>query len=559
MKVRVQQLNPTIGDISGNTTLIIEALENAGNDGLDLLVLPELCVCGYSPMDLLERPAFLDAVERANQKIIAETNETALIFGSVVKNDDRRGRPCFNVAIMAHKGQVVATVRKTLLPTYDVFDEGRYFEPSDTFECIDWNGAKLGITICEDIWANNSVIQYHTYPVEPVQELAHKGADAIFNISASPFTIEKSEDRQRMLQKTAKEYGLPVFYVNQTGANAELVSDGDSLVLDADANIIARAPLFEPAHIDVKWNPGQTLSAIKGTTVAEVPSNMERVFLALTCGLQQYLAKTGVASEVILGLSGGIDSALVACVAAEALGPENVTAVLMPSEFSSEGSITDAETLAQNLGIPYNQLPIEEIYEQYIDALKPLFKDEPFGIAEENIQSRARGVLLMAISNKFGGLVLNTGNKSELATGYCTLYGDMNGALAVISDLYKTEVFELAEWLNNLYYEKEIIPQTILDKPPSAELRPDQKDSDSLPDYDILDTILKFYIEKQLSVGQIEDKGFDRKMIERIIQLVDQNEYKRFQAAPGLKVHTKSFGTGRRWPLVQKWTQYRLD
>lgn len=559
MKVRVQQLNPTIGDISGNTTLILEALENAGNDGLDLLVLPELCVCGYSPMDLLEHPAFLDAVEKANQKIVAETDETALIFGSVVKNDERSGRPCFNVAIMAHKGQVVATVRKTLLPTYDVFDEGRYFEPSDTFKCIDWNGVKLGITICEDIWANNSLIQYHTYPVEPVQELANKGADAVFNISASPFTIDKSEDRQRMLQKTAKEYGLPVFYVNQIGANTELVSDGDSLVLDADANIIARAPLFEPAHIDVKWNPGQALSAINGTTVAGVPSKMERVFLALTCGLQQYLTKTGVASEVILGLSGGIDSALVACVAAEALGPENVTAVLMPSEFSSEGSITDAEALAQNLGITYHQLPIKEIYEQYIDALKPLFKDEPFGIAEENIQSRARGVLLMAISNKFGGLVLNTGNKSELATGYCTLYGDMNGALAVISDLYKTEVFELAEWLNNLYYEKEIIPQPILDKPPSAELRPDQKDSDSLPDYEILDTILKFYIEKQLSVDQIEDKGFDRKMIERIIQLVDQNEYKRFQAAPGLKVHAKSFGTGRRWPLVQKWTQYRLD
>lgn len=559
MKVRVQQLNPTIGDISGNTTLILEALENAGNDGLDLLVLPELCVCGYSPMDLLERPAFLDAVKKANQKIVAETDETALIFGSVVKNNERSGRPCFNVAIMAHKGQVVATVRKTLLPTYDVFDEGRYFEPSDTFKCIDWNGAKLGITICEDIWANNSLIQYHTYPVEPVQELANKGADAVFNISASPFTIDKSEDRQRMLQKTAKEYGLPVFYVNQIGANTELVSDGDSLVLDADANIIARAPLFEPAHIDVKWNPGQALSVINGTTVAGVPSKMERVFLALTCGLQQYLTKTGVASEVILGLSGGIDSALVACVAAEALGPENVTAVLMPSKFSSEGSITDAETLAQNLGITYQQLPVKEIYEQYIDALKPLFKDEPFGIAEENIQSRARGVLLMAISNKFGGLVLNTGNKSELATGYCTLYGDMNGALAVISDLYKTEVFELAEWLNNLYYEKEIIPQTILDKPPSAELRPDQKDSDSLPDYDILDTILKFYIEKQLSVDQIEDRGFDRKMIERIIQLVDQNEYKRFQAAPGLKVHAKSFGTGRRWPLVQKWTQYRLD
>lgn len=559
MKVRVQQLNPTIGDISGNTALILEALQNAGNDDLDLLVLPELCVCGYFPMDLLERPAFWEAVEKANQKIIAETDETALIFGSFIKNDDRKGRPCFNVAIMAHKGREVGTVRKTLLPTYDVFDEGRYFEPNDTFKCMEWNGVKLGITICEDVWANNSLIQYHAYPVEPVRELVSKGADAIFNISASPFTIGKSEDRQRMLQRTAKEYGLPVFYANQTGANTELVSDGDSIVLNDEANIIARAPLFEPAYIDVEWNPGQPLSAIKGTTVADVPSKMERIFGALTCGLRHYLSKTGLASEVIFGLSGGIDSALVACIAAEALGPENVTAVLMPSEFSSESSITDAEKLAKNLGIKYHQLPIKEIYERYINALKPLFKDEPFGVAEENLQSRARGMLLMAISNKFGGLVLNAGNKSELATGYCTLYGDMNGGLAVISDLYKTEVFELAEWLNNLYYEKEIIPQAILDKPPSAELRPNQKDSDSLPDYDTLDAILNLYIEKQFSVDQIEDKGFNRKLIERIIRLVDQNEYKRFQAAPGLKVHAKSFGTGRRWPLVQKWTQHGLD
>lgn len=555
MKIRVQQLDPTIGDIDGNTSIIIEALEQAEQDGIELLLLPEMCVCGYPALDLLERKGFIEAVQKANQKIIAATKETAIIFGSIQRNEERNGRPCFNIAIMAQQGNVVKTIRKTLLPTYDVFDEGRYFEPNTTFESVAWNGAKLGITLCEDIWANSSEVQYHTYPVEPVQELAGRGADAIFNISASPFTIDKSEERLRMLQKNARQCSLPVFYANQVGANTELISDGDSMVLNSKGDIVARAPLFEPAYVDVKWQPATDPTALQAGPVVELPTREARTFRALTKGLQDYLSKTGLTSEVLIGLSGGIDSALVACIAAEALGPENVTGVLMPSEFSTEGSVTDAEQLARNLGIKYHQLAISDLYQQYIATLSPLFEGTNFGVAEENLQSRARGMLLMAISNKFGGMVLNTGNKSELATGYCTLYGDMNGGLGVIADLYKTEVFALVEWLNNLYFNGEIIPQAILNKPPSAELRPGQQDSDSLPDYEVLDDILRLYIEKQLSPDQLTKNGYEAELVARVVRLVDQNEYKRFQAAPGLKVHAKSFGTGRRWPIVQKWTQ----
>lgn len=547
-----------MGDIEGNISLILEALHTAEKAGVDLLILTELIVCGYSPGDLLELNAFLDSIEKANQKIIEATKSTALIFGSVTANDNT-GRPIFNAALMGHKGRKVAEVHKALLPTYDVFDEDRYFERSQTFDCVEWEGQKLGITICEDIWANNSLVQYHTYPVDPITELAQKGADVIINLSASPFTVTKSEEREQMLKGHVQKTAIPVFYANQVGGNTELVSDGDSMVLDYNAQIIARAPLFEPAFLDTEWDFESQLINSKPSQTAQVPPKNERIFKALTLGLKDYLRKTGVATNVIIGLSGGIDSALVACIAAEALGPQNVRAVAMPSDFSSEGSVTDAQKLADNLSIKLHKLPVKDIYEQIIETLQPLFKDTPFGVAEENIQSRARGMLLMAISNKFGGLVLNTGNKSELATGYCTLYGDMNGALATISDLYKTEVFELAEWLNNAYYKEEIIPRAIIEKPPSAELRPDQKDSDSLPEYEKLDTILQAYIEEQKSATEIEADGFDRKLVKKIIRLVDQNEHKRFQAAPGLKVHSKAFGRGRRWPLTQQWTNAVLE
>ncbi len=555
LNIRLHQLDPTIGDIKGNVRNILLAMEEAESDGIDLLLLPELCTCGYSPMDLLERPAFRQAIYRANQQIAEASGETAVIFGTATANQKKYGRPCFNAALMAQNGKKIAEVHKALLPTYDVFNEDRYFERSaEAFECVEWKGRKLGITICEDIWVNNGTIHYHTHERIPVRELTEAGADAIINVSASPFTVTKSESRERMLKDHAENIERPIFYVNQVGANTELISDGDSMVLNSSADIVARAPLFEEAFVDVHWSDENEVTAKGDDTIVSLPDQTERIFHALCCGLRAYFKKTVVTSKAVMGLSGGIDSALVACIAAEALGAENVMAVAMPSEFSSEGSVTDAEKLAQNLDIELHQLPIKSIYDEYSRTLEPLFEGTEFGIAEENLQSRARGVLLMAIANKFNQFLLNTGNKSELATGYCTLYGDMNGAVAVISDLYKSEVFELVRWLNASYYGKKIIPQSIIEKPPSAELRPDQKDSDSLPDYNKLDTILKLYIEEQKSGSEIQDHGFEAGVVEKVIQLVDRSEYKRYQAPPGLKIHDKSFGSGRRWPLVKNWS-----
>lgn len=552
MKIRVQQLNPTIGDLQGNTAAIIAAMSEAEEASADLLILPELCTCGYPPEDLLERKAFRERIARANDQIVGVSGDTAVIFGTVASNPGT-GRPCYNVALMAHKGRQVAQVNKALLPTYDVFDEDRYFERAREFSCVEWQGLKMGVTVCEDIWANNSRVQYHTYALDPVQALISKGAELIINISASPFTDTKCEERLRMLKGHAERTGKPVFYANQAGGNTGLISDGDSMVLDAAGNIVARAALFEEDYIDVRYSDG-SVEPWDPSPVHPVPDRTERIFEALKRGLKDYMRKTGVTDQVVLGLSGGIDSALVACIAADALGSENVMGIAMPSEFSSDHSISDARRLAENLGIEFHQLPIKSLYGQYLDTLEPLFEDTGFGVAEENLQSRSRGVLLMAVANKFNRFVLNTGNKSELATGYCTLYGDMNGAVAVIGDLYKTEVYELSRWLNQTHYGREVIPQSVMEKPPSAELRPDQKDSDSLPEYDKLDTILKLYIEEQCSVGEIADQGFGEKMVQRIIRLVDSSEYKRYQAPPVLKIHAKSFGPGRRWPLVNGWS-----
>jgi len=558
MKVRIQQLNPTIGGIKGNKALILNALHSAGNSNVDLLILPELVVAGYPPMDLLERKAFLNAIYTLNEEIVAATGDTAIIFGTVTPNLSKYGRKCFNAAIVAQSGKVLAEIHKTLLPTYDVFDDLRYFEANKTFNCAEFNGIKLGVTICEDIWYNENDIQYHTYELNPAEELAELGADAIINISASPFTKTKPDSRSMMLQKHARELNLPVFYVNQVGANTELVFDGDSMIVDAETNIVARVPLFKEAFVDVEWDPqNNKLDSLSGN-LKKIPGKTENIFNALVFGLRDYLEKTGITDRVLLGLSGGIDSALVACIAAEALGPEKVVGVTMPSEFSSKASVSDSEKLAENLGITLHELSVEKLYEQYLDVLKPLFKGTDFGVAEENIQSRIRGALLMAISNKFGHMLLNTGNKSELATGYCTLYGDMAGGLGVISDLYKVEVFEMARWLNEYHYEKEVIPRTVIEKPPSAELRPDQKDSDTLPDYDVLDAILECYIEKQESVEEISVRGYARETVEKVVKLVDSTEFKRFQAVPGLKISTKSFGSGRRWPIVQGWTRNHI-
>ncbi|WP_445666503.1 NAD+ synthase [Fodinibius sp. AD559] len=555
MIIRLEQLNPTIGDISSNIALIEQAIANAEVDNVDLLVLPELVVCGYSPMDLIERQAFLDTIYRANDRIVRNSGDTAVLFGTVTPNDGT-GRNCFNSALLAQDGEKVAEIHKTLLPTYDVYDELRYFEPNDAFECIEFKGIKIGITICEDIW-HNFELSYLTYDVDPAKELVEKGAEAIFNLSASPYTKEKPRKRQEMLQQHVERLEVPIFYANQVGGNTELISDGDSMAINSDAEVVGRAPLFEEAHVDLDWQSKMDTLENVGPEPAEMPGKIVQMFNALKLGLQDYLDKTGIADDVVLGLSGGIDSALVAAIAREALGGENVVGITMPSEFSSEGSVTDSQQLAQNIGIELHEIAVKDLYNQFSAALDPLFKDATFGVAEENLQPRIRGTLLMAYSNKFGNMLLNTGNKSELATGYCTLYGDMAGGLGVIADLYKVEVYEMAHWLNEEYYGEEIIPKETIKKPPSAELRPDQKDADSLPKYDILDPILEAYIEKQLSVAEIAEQGFDIEVVEEIAALVDRNEYKRFQAVPVLKVSDKAFGTGRRWPLVQRWTSNR--
>ena len=555
MIIRLEQVNPTIGDISGNIALIEEAMAHAEADNVDLLVLPELVVCGYPPMDLIERQAFLDAVFQANDRIVTHSTDTAVLFGTATPNHGV-GRKCFNSAILAQNGEKVTEVHKTLLPTYDVYDELRYFEPNSTFECIEFKGTTIGITVCEDIW-HNFELSYLTYDVNPAKELVEKGAKAIFNLSASPYTRNKPQSRQRMLQQHAERLEVPIFYANQVGGNTELVSDGDSMAIKSNTKVVGRARLFEESSIDLNWQPeADTLENI-GSPPANIPKKIAQMFSALKLGLQDYLNKTGIAEDVVLGLSGGIDSALVAAIATEALGAENVVGITMPSEFSSEGSVTHSQKLAQNLGIELHEIAVKDLYNQFNTTLKPLFKDAAFGVAEENLQPRIRGTLLMAYSNKFGNMLLNTGNKSELATGYCTLYGDMAGGLGVIADLYKLEVFEMARWLNEEYYGEEIIPSAIINKPPSAELRPDQKDADSLPKYDILDPILEAYIEKQHSVAEIAEQGFDIDIVREIVALVDRNEYKRFQAVPALKVSDKAFGTGRRWPLVQRWTNNR--
>lgn len=556
MNIRLEQINPIIGDLSGNKELVLSAIEKAENDKIDLLLLPELVVCGYPPLDLMERKVFREMCYQVNQEIIAATKEVVVIFGSITKNMTGVGRSCFNSAIIAQYGSEISRVHKALLPTYDVFDDLRYFEPGTEFEPILIHGTLFGVTVCEDIWFNDNEIQYHTYATNPAEILAKKGARAIINISASPFTKRKPVTRVGMLQKHARELNLPLFYVNQVGANTELIFDGDSLALDASGFIVTRDRRFESTFVDVKYDSdSQTLDAGKFADCERtIPNTTETMFNALVLGLRDYLRKSKLGNKVLLGLSGGIDSALVCAIASEALGAKNVLAVTMPSEFSSEGSVSDSAKLAHNLGVELKEIAIKPIFDSYRSQLEPLFDGTEFDVAEENLQSRSRGDLLMAISNKFGHMLLNTGNKSETAVGYCTLYGDMAGGLGVISDLYKKEVYEMCRWLNEEYYKKEVIPDAIITKEPSAELRPDQKDSDSLPDYGTLDAILKYYLEDQLSREEIIDKGFEVETIDRILRLVDLNEHKRYQAAPGLKLSAKAFGLGRRWPIVQRWT-----
>ncbi|MFP8487899.1 NAD+ synthase [Gracilimonas sp. Q87] len=556
MRIRLQQLNPTIGDLTGNTELVLSAMQKAEEDDIELLILPELVTTGYPPMDLLERDVFRELIYNMNRKIIEASKKTTVIFGTVTQNLSETGRPCYNSAIVAEHGEEKQRIHKALLPTYDVFDDLRYFEPGNEFEPVFIKGFPFGITICEDIWFNDNDIQYHIYDKNPAKILAENGAKAIVNVSASPFNKNKPETRTNMLQNHVGQLEIPLFYVNQVGAQTELIFDGDSLAFDKTGTIKARSRRFDTDKVDIDFNPqNYEVEAITDVEANIVNPPKEQVmFEGLVLGVKDYLKKSKAADTVILGLSGGIDSSLTCVIATEALGAENVKAVTMPSEFSSEGSVSDSERLAKNLGIELLEIPIKDIYGSFTNALQSQFEGTGFGVAEENLQSRSRGVILMALANKFGYMVLNTGNKSEMAVGYCTLYGDMAGGLSVISDIYKTEVYDICRWLNEEYYEKEVIPENIINKPPSAELRPDQKDSDSLPDYGTLDSILRYYIEHQSSREEIIRTGFPGELVDKVIRLVDLNEHKRFQAPPGLKMSVKAFGTGRRWPLAQQWT-----
>ena len=540
MKLYLSQLNPTVGDVDGNFERILSAYREASKNGADLVVCPEMAAIGYPPRDLLDRREVTDHLEKALLEFASEIGETGLLLGTVRPNPDPTGRPLINAAVLLSEGQVKETWRKTLLPSYDVFDEERYFEPSTECTPYEFRGNRLGITVCEDIWNRPMPKVPHVYHRNPVEEIFGHGADLLINISASPFHAGKISARLEVLLAIAKQYRWPVVYVNQVGANDDLIFDGQSLVVNADGEVIACGAAFEEDLIPVEL---ETTSSVEFNPLDETKEVVE----ALCLGIRDYLRKTGFKTALI-GLSGGIDSSVVACLAARALGQENVWGIAMPSQFNLSASLEDAQMLSKNLEIRFNVLAIEDIFQQFLTTLKPVFNDLPFNVAEENTQARIRGNLLMALSNKFGHILLTTGNKSELAVGYCTLYGDMCGGLAVISDVPKEMVYEIARWFNR---DGEVIPERIITRPPSAELRPDQKDQDSLPPYDVLDRILKAFVEEGRSGDELVADGHDPEVVDHVLRLINLNDYKRNQAAPGLRVTTKAFGGGRRMPIAK--------
>jgi NAD+ synthase (glutamine-hydrolysing) len=545
MKIALAQINPTVGDFAGNSAKIIERSREAKVRGADLVVFSELCLCGYLPLDLLERPAFL---ERNQTALATLAREVALpiIVGYAGHAPAGAGKPVANAAALLQDGRIEFEQHKMLLPTYDVFDESRYFHPAKQQFAFALGGKQLGITICEDIWNDKNFWAKPLYERDPVTELVDKGAEIIINISASPYTIDKRNLRKEMLKALARSHKKPVVYVNQVGGDDSLVFDGSSLAVMPDGTIAAQAKSFEEDLVLFDTATGA------GDVRPEPTEEIEAAYLALVCGTRDYVRKCGF-KHVIIGLSGGLDSAVVAAIAVEALGPHNVTGVSMPGPYSSPGSITDARKLAENLGIQFRILPISDVFQGYLHALHPALNDLPEDITEENLQSRVRGNYLMALSNKFGSMVLSTGNKSEMAVGYCTLYGDMAGGLAVISDVPKTMVYEIAYLINRRAGSREVIPAAILTKPPSAELRPNQTDQDSLPPYEVLDRILKAYIEEARSAEAIADEfGYPAELVREVAQRVDRAEYKRKQAPPGLKITYRAFGFGRPFPIAQK-------
>jgi NAD+ synthase (glutamine-hydrolysing) len=544
MKIALAQLNYHIGNFEANTKKIIDHIQLARDKGADLVVFAELAICGYPPRDFLEFDEFIALCEEAAQEIARHCKEIACIVGLPIKNDILQGKDLYNAAYFIENGTVKAIARKALLPTYDVFDEYRYFEPATQFGCIDFKGKKIALTICEDLWNIND---NPLYVSNPMDELIKEEPDVMINIAASPFSYTHDDARIKVLSDNAKKYQLPVFYVNQVGAQTEIIFDGGSLVFDADGEMKAEMKYFEE---DLQVFDLSEIENVRNKyPKAERLSDIEQIHDALVLGIKDYFRKSGF-SKAVLGLSGGIDSAVVCALACRALGAENVMAVLMPSKFSSDHSVQDAIDLVNNFGCMQEIIPIKEVAQAFDTVLAPAFKGLPFNLTEENIQARTRGTIVMAMSNKFGYILLNTSNKSECAVGYGTLYGDMCGAIGVIGDVYKTQVFELAKYINK---DRELIPVNTIVKPPSAELRPDQKDSDSLPDYDVLDKILYHHIEEKQGSKSIIAKGFDEALVQRVLKLVNIAEFKRYQTPPILRVSPKAFGMGRRMPIVGKY------
>jgi NAD+ synthase (glutamine-hydrolysing) len=558
MKIALAQQNYHIGNFEANTAKIIAAIRQAKSKGADIIMFTELSVCGYPPRDFLEFHDFIEQSYKAIDQIKQYADGIAVIVGAPERNPRREGKDLFNSAWFISDKEVKATVQKTCLPNYDVFDEYRYFEPAYDWKIIDFKGKKLAITICEDIWNLGDNPLYRTCPMD---ELMKYQPDIMLNISASPFDYTHVEDRKAIIKLNVQKYKVPVYYCNCVGSQTEIVFDGGSLVFDKEANLRKQLPLFEEALEIIEWKEDGSFDIPVTEPASSIPEAeynpvelkeshcIAEIHDAIIMGIRDYFTKMGF-SKAILGSSGGIDSAVVLALACKALDAENVRAVLMPSQYSTSHSVDDAVALSKNIGNPYDIIPIKNIYESFLQELKPVFKDLPFSVAEENIQSRIRGNLLMAIANKFGYVLLNTSNKSELATGYGTLYGDMAGGLGVLGDCYKLQVYELAKYINR---DKEIIPVNIITKAPSAELRPGQKDSDSLPDYSVLDKILYQYIERRQGPAEIKAMGYDAALVDRTLRMVNNNEYKRNQFCPIIRVSPKAFGVGRRVPIVGKY------
>jgi NAD+ synthase/NAD+ synthase (glutamine-hydrolysing) len=544
VKVALGQINPTVGDFSGNAAKIVEFSRRAQAGGAGLILFPELSICGYPPRDLVERPAFVAKNQETAERIAERTAGIAVICGLVTPAQVQTGKSVMNSAALLRDGKIAFVQSKILLPTYDVFDEMRNFAPAAQQELFDFCGKRMALTICEDAWNDKNFWSQRLYAVDPVEELIRGGGNFVLNISASPYWMGKREFRRKMLASIAVNHHVPVVMVNQVGGNDSLIFDGSSLVVNPAGEVIAQGKSFEE---DLVFFDSNTLT---GEMHEQIQGEEAKVYTALVLGTRDYVRKCGF-HRVIVGLSGGIDSALTACIAADAMGAENVIGVGMPGPYSSGGSVSDARDVAKNLGIRFELLSIKEIFESYRKVLDPVFAGCPEDVTEENLQPRARGTLLMALANKFGAIVLSTGNKSELGVGYCTLYGDMVGGLAVISDVPKTVVYRLARYVNS---RRTVIPEATLQKPPSAELRPDQKDIDTLPPYEVLDPILGDYIEDMRSPEEIAARhNLDVNLVARVIRMVDRNEYKRQQAAPGLKISEKAFGYGRRFPIAVKY------